>query len=346
MRFTNSVLAAGLTAFAFAFAVPVAVQDDVAPRASSATRGKLQWIGASESGAEFGAGNLPGVLGTDYIFPDTRTIQTLIDGGMNIFRVPFLMERMAQGSMTDPINPAYLAGYKKVINYITTAGAHAVLDAQNFGRYHGKVFTSTSDFGAFWAKLATEFKANKKVIFDCNNEFHDEPTATIYAELNQACVNAIRGVGATSQYIFVEGTSYTGAWSWTASGNAVAMKNITDPQHKLVYEFHQYLDSDGSGTSATCVSRTIGAERIADATKWLKANNFKGILGEFAGGVNADCEAAIKGMLDALAADNKHWLGALWWGAGPWWGNYIFAFEPPSGAAYIKYFKTIVSYVA
>lgn len=124
------------------------------------------------------------------------------------------------------------------------------------------------------------------------------------------------------------------------------MLNITDPEDKLVYEFHQYLDSDGSGTSATCVSSTIGAERIADATAWLKANNLKGVIGEFAGGVNADCESAISGMLDALAADNEYWLGALWWGAGPWWGDYIYAFEPPTGVAYKQYFDTLVSYVA
>lgn len=146
--------------------------------------------------------------------------------------------------------------------------------------------------------------------------------------------------------IIVLGTSYTGAWTWISSGNSVAMKNITDPQDKLIYEFHQYLDSDGSGTSASCVSGTIGAERIADATKWLKTNNFKGIIGEYAGGVNTDCESAVTGMLDALAADNDVWMGALWWGAGPWWADYIFAFEPPLGAAYKQYFDKIVSYVA
>ncbi|TGO20974.1 hypothetical protein BPAE_0251g00070 [Botrytis paeoniae] len=318
----------------------------VAAASSSTTAGKLQWIGASESGAEFGQTNLPGVVDKDYTFPNTTAIQILIDGGMNIFRVPFLLERMAQSSITASLDATYLASYKEVIDYITAAGASAVMEAHNYGRYDSAIITSTSDFGAFWGKLATEFADNSKVIFDCNNEFHDEPTDTIYAELNQACVTAIRGAGATSQYIFVEGTSYTGAWTWVSSGNSVSMLNITDPEDKLVYEFHQYLDSDGSGTSATCVSSTIGAERIADATAWLKTNNLKGVIGEFAGGVNADCESAISGMLDALAADNEYWLGALWWGAGPWWGDYIYAFEPPTGAAYAQYFDTLVSYVA
>ncbi len=49
---------------------------------------------------------------------------------------------------------------------------------------------------------------------------------------------------------------------------------------------HQYLDSDGSGTSEVCVSSTIGAERIQAATDWLKANNLKGFLGEIGAGSN------------------------------------------------------------
>ena len=123
------------------------------------------------------------------------------------------------------------------------------------------------------------------------------------------------------------------------------MGNLTDPSDKIVYEMHQYLDSDGSGTSATCVSTTIGAERIADATAWLKANNKKGIIGEYAGGANSACETAVTGMLDALVADSDVWMGAIWWGAGPWWGNsYIYSLEPQLGTAYIPYIDILAKY--
>ena len=44
-------------------------------------------------------------------------------------------------------------------------------------------------------------------------------------------------------------------------------------------EMHQYLDSDGSGTAETCVSTTIGAERLQAATAWLQQYGFKGFLG-------------------------------------------------------------------
>ena len=41
---------------------------------------------------------------------------------------------------------------------------------------------------------------------------------------------------------------------------------------------HQYLDSDGSGTSDQCVSSTIGGERLQNATAWRQANDLKGFL--------------------------------------------------------------------
>lgn len=60
---------------------------------------------------------------------------------------------------------------------------------------------------------------------------------------------------------------------------------------------YRYLDTDGSGTSPICVSATVGSERLVAATKWLRDNKKIGLIGEFAGGVNAQCQAAITDML-------------------------------------------------
>jgi len=298
-------------------------------------------------GAEFGNTNIPGTLGTDYTWPNTSAIDILMADGMNIFRIPILMERIVPTSMTGTVNATYLSGLQNVVTHITSSKGYAVIDSQNFGRYSGKIITSTSDFEAYWKTVATEFANNSNVIFDCNNEFHDEPSNTLVASLNQACITGVRAAGATSQYIFVEGTSYTGAWTWVSSGNSVAMLNLTDPQDKIVYEMHQYLDSDGSGTSATCVNSTIGADRIAEATQWLKTNNKKGIIGEFAGGANSVCKEAVSGMLTALNEASDVWMGAMWWGAGPWWADYIFSMEPSSGTGYKYYMEsTLKSFMA
>lgn len=89
---------------------------------------------------------------------------------------------------------------------------------------------------------------------------------------------------------------------------------------ELNSDMHQYLDSDSSGTSPTCVSSTIGAERLEQATAWLKANNLKGFLGEIGAGSNAPCISAVQGALCSMQQSGA-WIGALWWAGGPWWGD-------------------------
>ncbi|KAI1271526.1 glycoside hydrolase family 5 protein [Xylaria sp. FL0933] len=316
----------------------------VAAPAAKKRASKFQFVGVNESGAEFGNTALPGRLGKDYTWPDQNAVNTMIGKGMNTFRIPIMMERFIPNQMTGTVNATYAEGLDTIVNYITGQGAYAIIDPHNFGRYYNNIITDVNGFGSWWSTMAKRYASNSKVIFDTNNEFHDEDN-TLVANLNQKAIDAIRAAGATSQYIFVEGNSWTGAWHWTSSGTADSMGKLTDPSDKIVYEMHQYLDSDGSGTSATCVSSTIGKERIQDATAWLKANGKKGIIGETAGGSNAQCIAAIQGMLGYMADNSDVWTGWLWWGAGPWWGNYIYGMEPPSGPAYTGVLPSLTQYI-
>lgn len=114
--------------------------------------------------------------------------------------------------------------------------------------------------------------------------------------------------------------AWTGAWTWVSSGNAAAFGAIKDPNNNVAIEMHQYLDSDGSGTSATCVDSTIGADRLQVATQWLQQNNLKGFLGEIGAGSNPTCISAVQGALCSMQQSGV-WIGALWWAAGPWWGT-------------------------
>jgi len=72
---------------------------------------------------------------------------------------------------------------------------------------------------------------------------------------------------------------------------------------------HQYLDSDGSGTSTTCVNTTIGSTRLVDATNWLRTNKKTGLIGEYAGAVNSVCESAVKDMLSYMDKNDDVWKG-------------------------------------
>ena len=254
--------------------------------------------------------------------------------------------------MTSPADEAYLEGLVKVrvrcsalfccgtdpvpqtVDYITkTKGAYAVIDPHNYGRYNSEPICDVAGFQTFWQNLASSFATNPNVLFDTNNEYHDMDQQLVVS-LNQAAINGIRAAGATTQPILVEGNAWTGAWTWASSGNGASMLCLTDPSDNIIYQMHQYLDKDGSGTHEDCVSPTVGAERIAVATQWLKDTGKKGIIGEYAGANNPTCEAAIKGMLDSMAQNTDVWTGALWWGGGPWWGDYMFSIEPKTGVVY------------
>ncbi len=108
---------------------------------------------------------------------------------------------------------------------------------------------------------------------------------------------------------------------------------------------HQYLDSDGSGTSEACVSSSIGKERIAAATQWLKDNGKRGIIGETAGGVNSQCIAALQGMLQSMVDNSDVWTGVLFWAAGDWWGDYMYSFQPPDGPGYTGILPQVKKYL-
>ncbi|CAK7238100.1 hypothetical protein SEUCBS140593_010327 [Sporothrix eucalyptigena] len=297
------------------------------------SKGKFKWFGINQSCAEFGK-VFPGTWGKDFTFPSTSSVQTHIKDGFNIFRVAFAMERLVPNTLTGSFDSAYLQNLTNTVNAITNAGAYAIVDPHNYGRYYGNIITDTNAFGTFWTNLAKKFASNPLVIFDTNNEYH-EMDQTLVLNLNQAAITSIRSAGATSQYIFAEGNSWTGASTWNTTNTNLAA--LSDPQNKLVYEMHLYLDGDGSGSNETCVSGDIGLQRVIGATNWLRSNSKIGIIGEFAGGANTVCQTAITGLLNHLQANSDVWNGAVWWAGGPWWGDYIYSFEPPSGKAYTYY---------
>lgn len=68
MRFLNVLL--GSVAVTSAVAAPTSSTDASVTKRKS----KFLFTGVNESGAEFGSGNLPGTLGTDYTWPVHSTI--------------------------------------------------------------------------------------------------------------------------------------------------------------------------------------------------------------------------------------------------------------------------------
>lgn len=303
----------------------------------------LTFTGTNLSGAEYGNPRTANVHGTNYIYPNNAEIDYFVAKGMNTFRVPFRWERM-QPTLNGPLNSAELNRLKSVVSYATSKGAHVVLDPHNYARYDGTIIDSGSvtnaAFADFWSRMAGEFKDNPRVIFGLMNEPNGIPAggyssgAARWATSANAAIAAIRAANATN-LVFVPGTSWTGAHSWASSGNAQAMLAITDLANNYAFEVHQYLDNNSAGDDTGIGSVNTGVQRLSGFTQWLKNNNRRGFLGEFAvanATIGSDAsqigDEALENMLDHMDSNDDVWLGWTWWAGGPWWGEYMFTSEP------------------
>lgn len=307
-----------------------------APAPTPASGSTLAYRGVSLASAEFGEGNLPGTYGSDYMYPTAAEVDYFAAKHMNVVRLPFRWERLqhALGAEFDAAELGRLDGF---VASATAKGMNVVLDPHNYARYAGNLIGSSgvpdTAFANFWGRLAAKYKSNDHVIFGLMNEPNSMPTEQWLASAN-AAIAAIRSTGA-GNLVLVPGNAWTGAHSWNeswyGSPNAQVMLGVKDPANRYAYEVHQYLDGDYSGRSDQCQGTTIGSQALKGFTQWLRANGKQGFLGEFAGGNNDACRAAVSDLLDHLDANKDVWVGWTWWAAGPLWGDYIFTLEPSNG---------------
>lgn len=293
--------------------------------------------GVNLNGADFTSSALPGIEGRDYGWPTHGEVDYFTAKGVNTFRIGFLWERM-QPKANGELDASYAAKLDDLVAYATSHGANVILNPQNFARYYGNLVGSSAVpnavFADFWKRVSSRYAKNARVMFNLVNEPNGLPTEQ-WASAANAAIAGIRGTGAKN-LIHVPGNAWTGAHSWSESWygtpNAKAMLAIKDSANNFVYEVHQYLDASSGGLDGSCVSKTIGSERLAGFVGWLRANGKKGFVGEFAGGNNALCNAAVTDMLTTMEAASDVLEGWLWWGAGPRWSaGYPFAIDPTNG---------------
>ncbi|HXF89248.1 MAG TPA: cellulase family glycosylhydrolase [Xanthobacteraceae bacterium] len=290
-------------------------------------------LGVNLAGGEFGNAR-PGKYGVDYIFPSTGDIDYYASKGVEVIRVPFLWERI-QPTQFGPLNSADLARIDSLVDYARSKGMMVVLDVHNYGKGHGGALIGSaqvpnSAFADLWGKLATYFKNDPNVMFGLMNEPHQQ-SATQWLQSANAAIDAIRDAGAT-QKILVPGTYWDGAWTWVSSDNdTVVGAGVVDPLNNYAFEVHQYLDSDGSGTSPNVVSANVGVQRLTAVTEWAKATGNMLFLGEFGVSKNSTSLQALDNMLNYMHQHQDVWLGATYWAGGPWWGNYMFSIEVANG---------------
>lgn len=315
--------------------------------------------GVNLAGAEYGPGP-NGVYGTNYIYPTTQEFDYYKSKGFSIVRLPFDIARVQPASL-QPLRQSELARITAVVEYARKKGMYIILDPHSYGKMWSQTansyqpigissYVSNSYFSDFWRRLATVYKNYPNVLYGLMNEPNIQ-NPTQWKASAVAAIAAIRTVS-TTQTILIPGTYFSTAATWTNNGNSAAWAGYKDPAGgPIMFEMHQYLDSNYSGQSATCVSG-YGSKVLANATAWLASNGFKGFLGEFDWfhdwhhGVSAACQTEGTALMDYMQTHPEQWAGWTWWGSGPWaWNNGVnldpgadgYPGDQPQTATLVKY---------
>ena len=257
-----------------------------------------------------------------------------------------------QTSLGGPLNAGYLATLDGIVAAANTAGVSIILDMHNYCRYpyNGPVINTgggptIAQYAYTWKLLAAHFAGQTAVYgYDIMNEPNNLGTASgggtnYWFPMAQAAIDSIRKVDQTHT-IIVEGDYWAHGDKWLTY-NAIAnnnMKNLVDPQNKLVFEAHQYFDSNGSGTyssssfSGNGANVNTGVTLITPFVTWLQTNNLKGYVGEYGIPNNSPSDQANWNSLlnNFLAYLQTNCVMGTYWAGGPGWAypNYVIGIDP------------------
>ncbi|MBF0282476.1 MAG: cellulase family glycosylhydrolase, partial [Zetaproteobacteria bacterium] len=307
-----------------------------------------QPIGINLSGAEFTPLAIPGVYGTDFIYPDAAELDYYHSKGFNTIRLPILWERIQPTTMGG-LDPLELARIDQVVTDARNRAMKVIIDLHNYGRYQG-VVTHAAALADFWGTIAAHY-ASEPAIF--GYDLMNEPNAMngTWQTIAQTSVNAIRLVD-SSHTIIIEGDAWSSAIDWEQNNSNLT---INDPFTNIIYEAHQYFDIDASGTymgtginsnlkymqtyqsaHGTRSFQDVIAERLYGFVGWLKKNNYRGYLGEFGVPANNGLTTGIDPAWTNLIAPLHQYLSAQeigwsYWASGLWWNGDAMAIDAING---------------
>lgn len=296
---TSSAVATSSTV---ATSTKVATSSKTSSTASAS--GKVKLAGINISGFDFGCGTdgTCTVSGVDPPLTSSNGADGIgqmkhfnTDDNLNVFRLPVGWQYLQTDYTDADLDSTNLATYDQLVQGCLATGAYCVIDIHNYARWNGQIIgqggPSNDNFANLWSKLAANYANETNIIFGVMNEPHDVDI-TEWATTVQAAVTAIRKAGATSQYVLLPGNNYASAAQFVDNGSAAALVKVTNPDgttDNLVFDVHQYSDSDNSGTNSECVTNNI-ANAFEPLATWLRTNNRLAFNTESGGGNVASCE--------------------------------------------------------
>ncbi|GAB1737669.1 hypothetical protein NU219Hw_g2083t1 [Hortaea werneckii] len=251
----------------------------------------------------------------------------------NVFRIPVAWQSLVNNDLvTNKLDSSFMAKYDGLIQSCLNTGAYCIIDIHNYARWWGQIVDQGGPQGSklaeTWAQLAAKYKARDHVIFGIMNEPHDLDNA-IWASTLQKTVHAIRDAGATSQMVFLSATNYANAISFPTDAQPLLdITNRDGTTTNLIFELHQYFDSQG-GKDTYCDDALAG--KFQDVADYLKSVGRQAFIGEMGSGNGQDCVDIVCPVLDVLNRNGDVYLGWTSWAAGNWWPSYELSEVPDGG---------------
>lgn len=278
------------------------------------------------------------------VYPLTSLHGSVVDGAgqmqhfydddqMTMFRLPVSWQFLVANDLaTNTLDKTNFAMYDKLMQTCLATGATCVIDIHNYARWDDTIIgqggPTNAQFASLWTQLATKYKDVSKVAFGIMNEPHDL-NIVMWAETVQAAVTAIRQAGATTQMILLPGTNFTCAVTFISTGSASSLMNVTNldgTTTNLVFDVHQYLDFDNSGTHDTCaVNNTVGFATLAT---WLRSNGRQAIIGETGAGGTDSCLEDFCAQNAVINANGDVFIAFIGWAAGSFATTYVLSMTP------------------
>jgi endoglucanase len=295
----------------------------------------IDLVGVNFASGVFDPGTVPGIYNKGYTYADESYYKRHSELGFKLIRLGFLWERI-QPKLGTELDAAELARIKLSLDHAQKYGIKVILDMHNYYRYYGKVINSPevprAEFAETWRKIAVQVSKHPALYgYGLMNEPYNTGN-NLWPQTAQAAGQAIRTID-SSKWIMVAGDRYSSAFHWQKYNTQLINDPwMRDPKNNLVYEAHQYLDSDYSGTypnRAETFAPMLGVERVKPWVEWLKANKLRGYLGEH--GIPDFSPSAVVATDNLLKYLNDNCIPSSYWAAGPRWGENIMALDVASG---------------
>ena len=285
-------------------------------------------LGINLCGGEYGENTVPGNLNEHYAYPTEDEVNYFHKKGFKTVTIPFRWERI-QKNLGGDLDFQEIGEIKKVVSWCSNKGMQVILSMHNGGRYRkngidyiiGSYTVSRNDFSDVWNRLANAFSGYQNMYgFEIMTEPHEMQGFDWFTTAQEA-INSIREADRRNT-IIISGENYAASESWFDYSDQ--LKNLKDPQNKIVYNAHCYFDIDFTGKylysyEQNKVEDSLGIKRVMPFVDWLRQNNKKGMIGQF--GVPDTDPRWLNVMQYFLKYLNEQNVTAVYWASGKRWNG-------------------------